>query len=91
MSGFFIAEKGKAMDEKVTTDEVTEESSDEQKTFDAEYVKQLREEAKKYRTDKAALKKEYEDAKAKLTALEGRLQSLKNSLPIYRRLLRQRI
>jgi len=59
------------VEENVTTEEVTEESSDEQKTFDADYVKQLREEAKTYRKDKAALKKEYEEAKAKLTSLEA--------------------
>lgn len=57
--------------DQVTTDEVTEESSDEQKTYDAEYVKSLREEAKSYRKDKAALKKEFEDTRKKLEALEA--------------------
>lgn len=55
----------------VAADEVTEESSDEQKTYDAEYVKSLREEAKSYRKDKAALKKEFEETKSKLEALEA--------------------
>jgi len=47
------------------------ESSDEQKTYDAEYVKKLKAEAKEYRTSKAALKKEFEEVKAKLEALEA--------------------
>ena len=57
--------------DQVAADEVTEESSDEQKTYDAEYVKSLREEAKSYRKDKAALKKEFEETKSKLEALEA--------------------
>ena len=57
--------------DQVAADEVTEESSDEQKTYDAEYVKSLREEAKSYRKDKAALKKEFEDTRKKLEALEA--------------------
>jgi len=56
----------------VAADEVTEdEASEEANTFDADYVKKLREEAKKYRTDKAALKKEFEETKSKLEALEA--------------------
>ena len=57
-------------EEKVISDEITEESSDEQK-FDADYVKSLREEAKTYRKDKAVLKKENESVKARLEALEA--------------------
>lgn len=47
------------------------ESSDELKTYDAEYVKKLKAEAKEYRTSKAAVKKEFEEVKAKLEALEA--------------------
>ena len=47
------------------------ESSDEQKTYDAEYVKKLKAEAKEYRTSKAALKKEFEEVKTKLEAIEA--------------------
>jgi predicted RNase H-like nuclease (RuvC/YqgF family) len=47
------------------------ESSDEQKSYDAEYVKKLKAEAKEYRTSKAALKKEFEEVKTKLEALEA--------------------
>ena len=47
------------------------ESSDEQKTYDAEYVKKLKAEAKEYRTSKAALKKEFEEVRTKLEALEA--------------------
>ena len=47
------------------------ESSDERKTYDAEYVKKLKAEAKEYRTSKAALKKELEEVKTKLEALES--------------------
>lgn len=64
--------KGNFMvDEKVTTDVVADDDSDESKTYDAEYVKKLKAEAKSYRQDKAAMKKEYEDTKAKLDALEA--------------------
>ena len=48
-----------------------DESSVEQKAYDAEYVKKLKAEAKEYRQAKAALKKEYEETKAKLEALEA--------------------
>jgi hypothetical protein len=41
------------------------------KTFDAEYVKTLKAEAKKYRQDKATLKKDFEETKKKLEALEA--------------------
>ena len=58
-------------EENVNSEELTEESSDEQKTYDADYVKKLKAEAKEYRTGKAALKKEYEETKARLDALEA--------------------
>lgn len=45
--------------------------SDESKTFDADYVKQLREEAKSYRQEKAALKKQFEEVSEKLSQLEA--------------------
>lgn len=48
-----------------------EDGSVELKTYDAEYVKKLKAEAKEYRQAKAALKKEYEEVKAKLEALEA--------------------
>ena len=54
----------------VTTEEVTEEAQEEQK-FDADYVKQLREEAKSYRKEKSALKKEHEELQAKLKEFEN--------------------
>jgi len=59
------------VEENVNSEELTEESSDEQKTYDADYVKKLKAEAKEYRTGKAALKKEYEETKARLDALEA--------------------
>lgn len=57
-------------DVKVATDVVTDEKDSDESKFDAEYVKQLREEAKSYRKEKAAFKKEYEEAQARLKALE---------------------
>ena len=62
------------MTEKEVAAEVAAEendSSDELKTYDAEYVKKLKAEAKEYRTSKAALKKELEEVKTKLEALEA--------------------
>ena len=59
------------VEENVNSEELTEESSDEQKTYDAEYVKKLKAEAKEYRTSKAALKKEFEEVRTKLEALEA--------------------
>lgn len=60
------------MDEKeINSEELTDESSDEQKTYDAEYVKKLKAEAKEYRQSKAQIKKEYEETKARLDALEA--------------------
>jgi predicted RNase H-like nuclease (RuvC/YqgF family) len=62
------------MTEKEVAAEVAAEendSSDEQKSYDAEYVKKLKAEAKEYRTSKAALKKEFEEVKTKLEALEA--------------------
>lgn len=55
----------------VTADVVTEDAQDEQKIFSPEYVKELREESKKHRQEKASLKKEYDDTVAKLSALES--------------------
>jgi len=58
------------VDEKVITDVVTEDDdSDESNT--ADYVKKLKAEAKSYRQDKAAVKKERDEIKAKLDALEA--------------------
>ena len=61
------------VDEKVTTDVVAEDNddSDESKTYDADYVRKLKAEAKEYRTAKSVLKKEYEETKAKLEAIEA--------------------
>lgn len=60
------------VDEKVITDVVTDDDEpDGLKTYDAEYVKKLKAEAKGYRQDKAALKKEYEEIKAKLDKIEA--------------------
>jgi len=64
-------------DKKVITDVVTDDDkddiddSDESKVNTADYIKKLKAEAKSYRVGKAALKKEYEDTKAKLDALEA--------------------
>ena len=64
-------------DKKVITDVVTDDDekdiddSDESKINTADYIKKLKAEAKSYRVGKAALKKEYEDTKAKLDALEA--------------------
>ena len=67
-----------AEDKKVTTDVVTDdvkdediEDLDESKIDTADYIKKLKAEAKSYRLGKAALKKEFEDTKAKLDALEA--------------------
>lgn len=58
------------VDEKVITDVVTDDDdSDESNT--ADYVKKLKAEAKSYRQDKAAVKKERDEIKAKLDALEA--------------------
>ncbi len=48
-----------------------EPEGNEPKIYDADYVKKLKAEAKEYRQGKAALKKEYEEVKAKLDALEA--------------------
>jgi len=65
-------------DKKVITDVVADDDkdadiddSDESKINTADYIKKLKAEAKSYRVGKAALKKEYEDTKAKLDALEA--------------------
>jgi len=64
-------------DKKVITDVVTDDDEkdiddpDESKVNTADYIKKLKAEAKSYRVGKAALKKEYEDTKAKLDALEA--------------------
>jgi predicted RNase H-like nuclease (RuvC/YqgF family) len=47
-----------------------EDGSEEPKTYDAEYVKKLKAEAKSYRQDKAQIKKEKEEIEARLKALE---------------------
>lgn len=67
-----------ADDKKVITDVVTDDDkdediddSDESKINTADYIKKLKAEAKSYRLGKAILKKEYEDTKAKLDALEA--------------------
>lgn len=60
------------VDEKVVTEVITDDDDlDESKKYDAEYVRKLKAEAKEYRQGKAALKKDYEDTKAKLDALEA--------------------
>jgi len=52
-------------------EENTEDSEEEKdKKFDYNYVKELREEAKKYRTDKADLKKEYAKIQKQLKEIE---------------------
>jgi hypothetical protein len=64
------------VDNKGTTDVVTDDTdsdvddADASKTYDAEYVKKLKAEAKEYRQGKAALKKEKEEIEARLKALE---------------------
>jgi len=56
-------------EEEVTEDsDVNEEEKD--KKFDYNYVKELREEAKKYRTDKAQLKKDFEKIQKQLKEIE---------------------
>lgn len=64
----------------VTTDEVTEnEGSDEPKTFDQSYVKELREEAKSYRKKLAAIKEENEKlTNEKLSDTEKREKRIKD-------------
>ena len=52
-------------------DGLDEPEGNEPKIYDADYVKKLKAEAKEYRQSKAALKKEYEEVKAKLDALEA--------------------
>ena len=61
------------MEEKDVVETTAEEneSSDELKTYDAEYVKKLKAEAKEYRQSKAALKKQFEEVQAKLDAIEA--------------------
>ena len=70
---FYLQTKGNVMvDDKVITDVVTDDDEpDGSKTYDAEYVKKLKAEAKEYRQAKAAEKKEKEEIKAKLDALEA--------------------
>jgi hypothetical protein len=61
-------------EDKSVTDVTTEDDDDIDDTDvskTAEYVKTLKAEAKKYRQDKATLKKEYEATQAKLAALEA--------------------
>jgi predicted RNase H-like nuclease (RuvC/YqgF family) len=66
-----------ADDKKVEADASTDdtdldvEEPEGSKTYDAEYVRKLKAEAKSYRQDKAQLKKEFEETKKKLEALES--------------------
>ena len=57
--------------EGLAEDGLDEPEGNEPKIYDADYVKKLKAEAKEYRQSKAALKKEYEEVKAKLDALEA--------------------
>ena len=57
--------------EGLAEDGLDEPEGNEPKIYDADYVKKLKAEAKEYRQSKAALKKEYEEIKAKLDALEA--------------------
>lgn len=62
--------ENKKVDADVSTDDVDDiDDSDESKNT-AEYVKKLKAEAKSYRQDKAAIKKERDEIKAKLEAIE---------------------
>ena len=49
---------------------IDEDEKEKDKKFDYSYVKELREEAKKYRTDKANLKKEFEKVQKQLKEIE---------------------
>lgn len=74
---FLLQRKDFEMAEDKGVTEVTPEDNDDvdepegSKSYDAEYVKNLKAEAKKYRQDKSALKKEFDEVKAKLQALEA--------------------
>lgn len=61
----------KKVDTDVSTDDDNIDEPDGSKTYDAEYVKKLKAEAKEYRQAKAAEKKEKEEYKAKLEAIEA--------------------
>ena len=66
-----MAEEKENKDNSEELEEENKDSEEEKdKKFDYNYVKELREEAKKYRTDKAGLKKEYEKIQKQLKEIE---------------------
>ena len=66
-----MAEEKENKDNSEELEEENKDSEEEKdKKFDYNYVKELREEAKKYRTDKAGLKKEYEKIQKQLKDIE---------------------
>ena len=65
-----VKEHGEDSDEAKSIQEAIDKLNEEGKKFDYNYVKELREEAKKYRTDKAKYKKDYEKIQADLKKIE---------------------
>ena len=65
-----ITEHGEASDEAKAIQASIDQFEEEGKKFDLSYVRELREEAKKYRTDKSKLKGEFEKAQKALKKIE---------------------
>ena len=65
-----ISEHGDTSDEVKAIQASIDQFEEKDKKFDYSYVRELREEAKKYRTDKAKLKTEYAKKEAELKKLE---------------------
>jgi len=65
-----VSEHGDDSDEAKAIQVSIDQLEEKDKKFDYSYVRGLREEAKKYRTDKAKLKKDYEKAQADLKKIE---------------------
>jgi len=65
-----VSEHGEDSDEAKSIQETIDELKEKDGKFDYSYVKELREEAKKYRTEKAGLKKEYAKIQKQLKDIE---------------------
>ena len=65
-----VSEHGEDSDEAKSIQETIDELKEKGGKFDYKYVKELREEAKKYRTEKAGLKKDFEKVQKQLKEIE---------------------
>jgi len=66
-----VVDETRSVDSAESEDVTNSEELEENKVFTADEIKKLQLEAKTYRKEKAALKKEFEETKSKLEALEA--------------------